>query len=57
MQHRRFLKFVKDYQFDIQYHPGKVNAMADALHRKPFLELATLLNVKWKSLRGDDDLT
>ena len=28
---RRWLQFVKDYQFDIQYHLGKANVVADAL--------------------------
>ena len=24
------MEFLKDYEFDLNYHPGKVNVMADA---------------------------
>jgi hypothetical protein len=31
---RRWLELIKDYDLDIQYHPGKENVVADALSRK-----------------------
>ena len=31
MRQRRWLEFVKDYDCDILYHPGKENVLADAL--------------------------
>ncbi|CAA0841472.1 Unknown protein, partial [Striga hermonthica] len=34
MRQRRWLELVKDYDCSIQYHPGKVNVIADALSRK-----------------------
>ncbi|KAL0561646.1 hypothetical protein IC582_002086 [Cucumis melo] len=34
MRQRRWLELVKDYDFEILYHPGKANVVADALSRK-----------------------
>jgi hypothetical protein len=34
LRQRRWIEFLKDYDFTIQYHPGKANSVADALSRK-----------------------
>jgi len=34
MRQRRWMKFLKDYDFELLYHPGKTNMVADALSRK-----------------------
>ena len=34
LRHRRWLEFIKDYDVGINYHPGKVNIVADALSRR-----------------------
>src|SRR5438132_1119929 len=34
LRQRRWLELIKDYDLDIQYHPGKANVVADALRNK-----------------------
>jgi hypothetical protein len=34
LRQRRWLELIKDYDLDIQYHPGKANVVTDALSRK-----------------------
>ena len=33
MRQRKWLEFVKDYNFELSYHPGKTNVVIDALSR------------------------
>jgi hypothetical protein len=42
MRQGRWLELIKDYDCDINYHPGKSNLVADALIKKFSIELATL---------------
>jgi len=34
MRQRRWIEYLKDYDFELLYHPGKANVIADALSRK-----------------------
>ena len=34
MRQRQWIKFLKDYDFELLYHPGKANVVVDALSRK-----------------------
>ena len=34
LRQRRWLELLKDYDYTILYHPGKVNVVADAFSRK-----------------------
>src|SRR5207237_7858639 len=36
LRQRRWLELIKDYDLDIQYHPGKANVVADDLSRKNY---------------------
>ncbi|KAL8134291.1 hypothetical protein AgCh_009363 [Apium graveolens] len=39
MRQRRWLELIKDYDYTINYHPGKANVVADALSRKERLNM------------------
>jgi hypothetical protein len=43
MRQRRWLELLKDYDLTISYHPGKANAVADALSRKSASQAAAMI--------------
>jgi hypothetical protein len=36
MRQMRWLELIKDYDIEINYHPGKANVVADALSQKTY---------------------
>ena len=49
MRQQRWVEFISSYDFEILYHPGKGNVVADALSRKHSM-MASLMIKEWKSL-------
>ena len=47
MRQRRWMEFLEDYDFTLHYHPGKANAMVDALSRKSQGVLASIASREW----------
>ncbi|KAL5791986.1 hypothetical protein ACOSP7_000580 [Xanthoceras sorbifolium] len=58
LRQRRWIEYMEDYDFNLQYHPGKANVVADALSRKSHGILANLALEDWKRTMviGDYDL-
>ena len=50
MRQRRWMEFLEDYDFTLNYHPGKANVVADALSRKSWGALAIIAAQEWRML-------
>jgi len=56
MRQRRWLELLKDYDFGLNYHPGKANVVADALSRKT-LHMSTMMVKEFELLEQFRDLS
>ncbi|XP_071926101.1 uncharacterized protein [Coffea arabica] len=50
LRQRRWVEFLEDYDYTINYHPGKANVVADALSRKA--QLASSMVREWNLLEN-----
>ena len=53
MRQRRWLELMADYEIGIQYHPGKVNVVPDALSRLPTVQAFTSQWALQQEISGD----
>lgn len=51
LRQRCWMEYIKDYDFTIQYHPGKANVVADSLSRKKEVICASLMTAEWRLLK------
>ena len=47
MRQHRWMEYLEDYDFTLQYHPGKANVVIDALSRKSRGVLASVASREW----------
>ena len=50
IRQRRWMEFLKDYDFTLHYHLGKENLVVDALNRKSRGALASIASREWQML-------
>jgi hypothetical protein len=56
MRQRRWLEYLKDFDFQLSYHPGKANVVVDALSRKS-LHMSALMVIELELIEQFRDLS
>ena len=51
MRQRRWMEYMEQYDFELQYHPGKANVVADALSRKTQCSMMCLIRDDWDAMK------
>ena len=51
MRQRKWMEYLEDYDFNLHYHLGKANMVADALKRKSRGVLASVASREWQMLK------
>ena len=51
MRPMQWLELMADYDIDLQYHPGKINVVLDALSRRPEANMVMLLTQQEELLK------
>ena len=49
LRQRRRVEYMKDYDFELTYHPGKANVVADDLSRKSYVA-SLLVSQEWRMM-------
>ena len=57
MRQRRWMEYLEDYDFELQYHPGKANVVADALSRKTRGVVANIVAKEWQMIETFGDFS
>ena len=52
MRQRRWMEYLEDYEFTLNYHPGKANVVANALSLKSRGVLASVASREWQMLEA-----
>ena len=50
MRQRRWMEILEDYDFTLQYHPGKANVVADALSRSSQGTISCVMTKEWEMM-------
>ena len=50
MRQRRWMEYLEDYDFTLQYHPDKANVVVDVLSQKSREVLASVASLEWLML-------
>ena len=50
MRHHKWMEYLEDYDFTLQYHHGKANVVANELSRKSQGVLASVASWEWLML-------
>ena len=54
MRQRRWVEYMKDYDFELAYHPDKANVVADALSRRSHMA-SLLASWEWRLMANMAD--
>ena len=51
MRQRRWMEYLEDYDYNLNYHPSKANVVVDVLSQKSQGVLACVASQEWQKLK------